>query len=64
MAIRKIRISNLWWGISNNENECTILKTNVAPLIATEDKTNAANDKVHVENQNRGLAWSESGTFD
>ena len=29
-----------------------------------EDKTNAANDKVHVENQNRDLALSESGTFD
>ena len=29
-----------------------------------EEKTNAANDKVHLENQNRGLAWSESATFD
>ena len=28
-----------------------------------EGKTNAANDKVHVENQNCGLAWLESGTF-
>ena len=57
-----MRISNLWWGIW--QNDCTILKTNVAPLIATDDKTNAASNKVHVENQNRGLAWSESGTFD
>ena len=41
---------------ARSDSGCTTLKTNVAPLIATEDKTNAANDKVHVENQNRGLA--------
>ena len=44
----------------SDRNDCKILKNNVAPLIA-EHKGNAATDEVHIENQNCGLAWSESG---
>ena len=38
-------------------------KTNVAPLIATEQKANTATDKVHIENRNPSLSWSESGIY-
>ena len=44
----------------SDPNNCKILKNNVAPLIG-EHKANAATDEVHIENQNCGLAWSESG---